>query len=224
MADTEVLLRGPEELAREKNVVEQTLEDIGTVVGKDIDARQVKASEFEEFEDFDEVYEEIDGPRDFESEFDRKNGRVDGGSMTSVLILQPFRKEEFRDKPVMYITDEPLYVEDWETGETRDVLGVTQPSYHRPAAVLSTADFQDVGQHLHDELLETLTYHEGGHLLNENDPDREYRDENQFGGGHCPEDDVMQGKTIWEDTENRYDNEVYCEACTEEIRNGIESF
>ena len=222
MKDAEVLIRGTEELTREKQVVEETVEDIGDFLGETIEARQVKASDFEDKEDFNDIYHEIEGSRDFESEFDRKDGRVDGGSMTSVLILQPFRKEEFKNTPVMYVTDEPLYVEDWDTGETRDVIGVTQPSYHRPASVLSTADFQDMGQHLHDELLETLTYHEGGHLLGENDPDREYRDENEFGGGHCPEKDVMHGKTIWGDTRNRYDNEVYCEACTEEIRNGIE--
>lgn len=148
MSRQEVLLRGPEELAREKQVVQETVEDIGDLVGEEVEARQVKASEFEEEDDFDEVYRELDGPREFEAEFDRQDGRLDGGAMTSVLILQPFRKEQFRNKPVMYLTDEPLYVEDWETGETRDVLGVTQPSYHRPAAVLSTADFQDMGQHL----------------------------------------------------------------------------
>lgn len=87
--------------------------------------------------------------------------------MTSVLILQPFLRDEFENTPVMYVTDKPLYVEDWDTGEIRDVIGVTQPSYHRPAAVLSTSDFQDMSQHLHNGLLETLTYHEGGHLLNE---------------------------------------------------------
>lgn len=221
MSKEEVLLRGPEELAREKQVVKETVEDIGNIVGEEIEPRQVEASQFEDEDDFNDVYDEIDGPREFEAEFDRKEGRMNGGSMTSVLILQPFRKKEFKDTPAMYITDEPLYAEERDTGEIRDVFGVTQPSYHRPAAVLSTADFQDMRQHLHDELLETLTYHEAGHLLSEDDPDRNYRDENQFGGGHCLTEDVMHGKTIWDDTRNRYENQVYCDACTEEIREGL---
>lgn len=218
MAQTEVLLRGPEELAREKKIVEETVEDIGRTVGEEIDTRRVEASQFED-EELRQIYRELEGPREFESEFERDEGGLEGRDMTSVLILQPYT-DELRDNPVMYLTDRPLLAEDRETGETRHVYGVTQGSYHRPSTVMSTFAFQNMDEELHDELLETLAYHEGGHLLNE-EGDREYRDEDEFGGGHCPNDDVMTGEGIWEDTENRYKNELYCGACTEEIRNGI---
>ena len=46
-------------------------------------------------------------------------------------------------------------------------------------------------------MLETLTYHEGGHLLNEENPGREYRTEEAFGGGHCTNGDVMTDKGIY---------------------------
>lgn len=72
MADREVLIREPEELAREKQVIEETIKDIGEVTGKEITPRSVKTLQFEDREDFDEIYHEIYGPRDFESEFDKK--------------------------------------------------------------------------------------------------------------------------------------------------------
>lgn len=74
MSSTEVLLRGPEELAEEKQVVEETVEDAGTTVGENLDARQVKASDFEEEEDFDDIYQEIEDSREFEQEFERGEG------------------------------------------------------------------------------------------------------------------------------------------------------
>jgi predicted Zn-dependent protease len=120
----------------------------------------------------------------------------------------------------MYINDRPLYVEDRDTGETSHVYGATQPSHQRPATAMSTFAFTETNQELHDKLLKTLTYHEAGHLLNE-ESEREYRDENQFGGGHCLNPDVMNGQNIMEGTRNRQENELYCEACTEEIKNGI---
>lgn len=55
-----------------------------------------------------------------------------------------------------------------------------------------------------------------------NYPDRNYRDQDEFGGGHCPEDDVMYGESIWTDARNRYENEIYWQESTEEIINGME--
>lgn len=215
----EILLRGPEELADEKNLIGETVEDIGRTVGEELEPRQVEPSDFEE-DELNDIYRELDGSRGFEQEFEREEGGLAGGDMTSVLILQPYTDDLF-ETPVMYITDRPLFVEDRETGETSHVYGATQPSHHRPATAMSTFAFKETEEELHDELLKTLTYHEAGHLLNQ-ESDREYRDENRFGGGHCPNPDVMNGQNIMEDTRNRYENNLYCEACTEEIRKGIE--
>lgn len=74
---------------------------------------------------------------------------------------------------------------------------------------------------LQEEMLETLAYHEGGHLLNQ-ESGREYKGEDNFGGGHCLNGDVMSGEGIWEDIRNRYENELYCDACTQEIREGVQ--
>lgn len=221
MRQTEVLLRGPEELAEEKQVIEETVQDIGTTVGENIEPQRVEASDFED-EEIRDIYRELDGPREFEQEFEREqNGGLKGCDMTSVLILQPYT-DELMETPVMYLTDRPLFAEDRETGETKHVYGITQGSHHRPSTVMSTFAFQEMDEQLQDEMLETLTYHEGGHLLNEENPDREYRTEQAFGGGHCTNGDVMTGKGILEDTRNRYDNEIYCGACTEEIREGLQ--
>ena len=222
MEDTEILIRGPEELTEEKEILSETLEDIGTVVGENIRTEKVEASDFAE-DELRGIYNDLEGVRDFESVFEREAGGLAGGDMTSVLILQPLT-DEFQDKPVMYVTDRPLFAQDWRTGETRHIYGVTQPSYQRPSSVLSTFAFQDMEPGLQDEMLETLTYHEGGHLLNEENPDREYRKEDGFGGGHCTNRDVMSGRGIWEDTRNRYENRLYCQDCTQEIREGLESF
>jgi len=217
----EVLIRGPEELAEDKDLVEQTVENIGRTVGEEVTARQVKASDFEQRDDFNDVYHDIEDSRDFESPFERNEGGLAGRNMTSVLILQPYA-EQFRNTPVMHVTDRPLFVEDRKTGEASHVYGATQPSYHRPSAVLSNFAFQEMNSEKHDLMMETLAYHEGGHLLSE-DGDREYRDEDRFGGGHCPSDDVMNGEDIWSDTYNRLENQLYCQACTDELREGLQN-
>jgi hypothetical protein len=220
MTQTEVLLRGPEKLAQEKQLVEETVEDIGEVVGKDITATQVKASDFGSEELLD-IYEQIEDSRDFESEFERENGGLDGGGMTSVLRIQPYT-QQLEETHVMYVTDRPLFAQDRETGEVTHVYGITQSGHQRGAAVLSSFAFQEIEPEYQNLIVKTLAYHKEGHLLNE-ESDRQYRDEERFGGGHCPNPDVMRGEGILEDTYNRLENELYCEACTEELREGLES-
>jgi hypothetical protein len=150
--------------------------------------------------------------RDFESEFEQDEGGLRAGDMTSVLKMEPYTKE-ISSTPLMYVTDRPLFFEDRDTREKKFVYGVHQLGSSRNTAVLSSFGFQEMSSELHDQMLDTLTYHEGGYLL--------ANDGETTPGEQCTYPDVMSGEGLWENTRNRHENQIYCEDCTREIRSGV---
>jgi predicted Zn-dependent protease len=219
--ELEILVRGPGELEKEKQVVEETIENIGKIVGRELDPKKADQSDFEE-EKLEKCYRRISDSREFEQEFTGNQGNLRADDMTSVLILKPFTSE-YKNSPVMYITDKPLHSKDRKTGEISEVCGATKTGYQRSAAVLSNSIFSEKEGRLYDDLLKTLAYHESGHLLEQKERKR-YQEKVELDEVHCNNVDVMSGKGIWQDTWRRNGNQIYCDDCTEEIRKGIENY
>lgn len=218
----QVLVRGPDDLAEEVELVQETIEDIARLVDEELEALDEATVLNDPFVGSPrDVYSgEYGDSRRFESEFEREDGGLSGGDMTSVLKMQPF-VDEHSHTPVVYVTDRPLFAKDRETGKEKFVYGVAQSGSRISAAVLSSFAFQEMRPELRDEMLRTLTYHEGGHLLASEENDRDYLDEEDFGGGHCQYPDVMTNHGIMDNTRYRHENDVYCGECTTEIREGI---
>lgn len=215
----EVLVRGPEDLADEVDLVQETVEDIGRLVDEELEAvtrEQVRDDPY--LPEIRDVYRG-DTEREFESELERDEGGLKAADMTSVLKMQPLTSE-LSGTPVIYVTDRPLFAEDRQREVEKFVHGVQQQG-SRDTAVLSSFAFQEMRPELQDEMLTTLAYHEGGHLLESSESDREYVDEGEFGGGHCQHPDVMTNDSIRDNTRYRHENSVYCGVCTHEIKEGI---
>lgn len=214
----EVLVRGPEDLAEERQLVEETVEDIGTAVDEELEPLSGWKVRDDPLVPVRDSYSG-ETERDFEAEFERDEGGLNAGDMTSVLKMEPLA-EEVGSTPVMYVTDRPLFARDRERDVEEFVYGVHQPGSRRNTAVLSSFPFQEMRPEPGNELLETVAYRQAGHLLALEAEDSEYGEE--FGGEHCRYPDVMTGEDLWSSTRYRHESQVYCETCTEEIKEGIE--
>jgi predicted Zn-dependent protease len=220
--NNKILVRGKEEVSEEKSQLVNVLEDIGERVDRELNPIELSSWQPEKIDDsFGDYYHEVRDHEWLESELSHEKAGVNGNELAITLQMQ-YLHEELEQVPVMHVTDQPIFVDEPDTGEVKHVYGVTKPGDYNTAAVLSTFAFQEMNPKNQREMFETLSYHEAGHLLSPFGYEREYTEENQFGGGHCPNKDVMTGEGILQNTEYRVENNVYCGECLEEIKAGIE--
>lgn len=220
--DNKIIVRGRNDLLDEKDQLVDVIEDIGELTESEINPVKLSSWQPSEIdENFNDFYDELRSQEELESSYRHKQGGLKGRDLTTAFLMYPLHNQ-LEGVPVMHVTDQPIFVEETETGQRHHVYGLTKTENYNSAAVLSTFAFQYMDSEGRKEMFDTLSYHEVGHVLSPVDYDREYLDENRFGGGHCPNYDVMTDKGIIENAVYRDKNQVYCDKCLEEIKTGIE--